>query len=200
MRGLRRPIVAVVAASVLVVLQAVADPTGLLALVGWPGGGLQAGLVWPIAPYAVFVPVLLGVVWWAAVRAGERFWTMFAGVVLAVLLAQAAAAFVMVWDAATAAWAAGYVAAKALPAAAVVAAATRWLGGRSARTTSEPGSVWPAAIAFGALAPIAAAGSWWTGAAYAPLVPTPRPERGFVGVAVAVALMIGAAWLCLRWM
>ena len=199
MRGLRRPIVAVVAASVLVVLQAVADPTGLLALVGWPGGGLQAGLVWPLAPYVAFVPVLLGVVWWAAVRAGERFWTMFAGVVLAVLLAQAAAAFVMVWDAATAAWAAGYVTAKALPAAAIVAAATRWLGGRSTRPVFERGGVWPAAIAFGAVAPIAA-GSWWTGAAYAPLVPTPRPEGGVVSVAVAVALLIGAAWVCLRWM
>jgi len=197
MRGLRRPIVAVVAASVLVVLQAVADPTGLLALVGWPGGGLQAGLVWPLAPYVVFVPVLLAVVWWAAVRAGERFWTMFAGVVLAVLLAQAAAAFVMVWDAATAAWAAGYVTAKALPAAAIVAAAARWLGGRSTRPVFDRGGVWPAAIAFGALAPIAA-GSWWTGAAYAPLVPTPRPDGGFVSVAVAVALMIGAAWVCLR--
>jgi len=199
MRGLRRPIVAVVAASVLVVLQAVADPTGLLALVGWPGGGLQTGLMWPLAPYAVFVPVLLVVVWWAAVRAGERFWTMFAGVVLAVLLAQAAAAFVMAWDAATAGWAAGYVTAKALPAAAIVAAATRWLGGRSARPVYARGAVWPAAIAFGALAPIAA-GSWWTGAAYAPLVPTPRPERGVVGVVLAIALMMGAAWLGLRWM
>jgi len=199
MRGLRRPIVAVVAASVLVVLQAVADPTGLLALVGWPGGGLQPALVWPLAPYAVFIPVLLGVVWWAAIRAGERFWTMFAGVVLAVMLAQAAACLVMVWDAATAAWAAGYVTAKALPAAAIVAAATRWLGGRSSRPVHERGGVWPAAIAFGALAPIAA-GSWWTGAAYAPLVPTPRPEGGYVAVAVAVVLMIGAAALCLRWM
>ncbi|MGN6219763.1 MAG: cellulase family glycosylhydrolase [Microbacterium sp.] len=199
MRGLHRPIVAVLAASVLVLLQAIADPTGLLALVGWPGGALQAGLVWPLAPFAVFLPVLLGVVWWAAVRAGERFWTMFAGVVLAVLLAQAAAAFVMVWDAATAAWAAGYVTAKALPAAAVVAAATRWLGGRSTRPVFERGGLWPAAIAFGALAPIAA-GSWWTGAAYAPLVPATRPERGVVSVAAAVILMIAAAWLCLRWM
>ncbi|GAA5204154.1 cellulase family glycosylhydrolase [Microbacterium jejuense] len=199
MRRLRRPIVAVLAASLLVVVQAIADPTGLLALVGWPGGALQAGLVWPLAPYAVFVPVLLGVVWWAAVRAGERFWTMFAGVVLAVLLAQAASPFVMVWDAATAAWAAGYVTAKALPAAAIVAAATRWLGGRSTRPTYARGGVWPAAIAFGALAPVAA-GSWWTGAAYAPLVPAPRPERGLLSVAVAVALLIGAAWLCLRWM
>ncbi|MBD3943278.1 cellulase family glycosylhydrolase [Microbacterium sp. NEAU-LLC] len=199
MRGLRRPIVAVVAACVLIVLQAVADPTGLLALVGWPGGGLQAALVWPLAPYAVFIPVLLGVVWWSAVRAGERFWTMFAGVVLAVLLAQAATAFVMVLDAATAAWAAGYVTAKALPAAAIVAAATRWLGGRTSRPTFERGSVWPAAIAFGALAPIAA-GSWWTGAAYAPMVPAPRPEGGLLAMIVAVALMIGAAWLSLRWM
>jgi hypothetical protein len=199
MRRLRRPIVAVLAASLLLAAQAIADPTGLLALAGWPGGSLQPGLVWPLAPYLVFVPVMLGVVWWAAVRTGERFWTMFAGVVLAVLLAQAAAAFVMVMDAATAAWAAGYVTAKALPAAAIVAAATRWLGGRSSRPTFAAGSVWPAAIAFGALAPIAA-GSWWTGAAYAPLVPTPRPERGLLGVSIAVALMVCAAWLCLRWM
>ena len=199
MRRLRRPIVAVVAASVLVLVQAIADPTGLLALVGWPGGALQWGLGWPLAPYVVFVPVLLGVVWWAAVRAGERFWTMFAGVVLAVLLAQAATCLVMTWDASLSAWAAGYVTAKALPAALIVAAVTRWGGGRSSRPVFERGSVWPAAVAFGAIAPLAA-GFWWTGAAYPDLVPSARPSNGLLVVLVAVALMIASAALCVRWM
>jgi hypothetical protein len=199
MRRLRRPIVAVAAASVLVILQAVLDPTGLLALVGWPGGSLQWSLGWPLAPYLVFLPVLLGVVWWAALRAGERFWTMFAGVVLAVLLAQAAACLVMTWDAALAGWAAGYVTAKALPAAAIVAAVTRWAGGRSSHPVYDRGSVWPAAIAFGVIAP-PAAGLWWTGAAYPDLVPSARPGQGVVLVIVAVLPMIGSAALCLRWM
>ncbi|MFB7893194.1 glycoside hydrolase family 5 protein [Microbacterium sp. NPDC056044] len=199
MRRFRRPIIAVATASVLVLVQAIADPTGLLALVGWPGGTLQGQLGWPLAPYLVFLPVLLGVVWWAAVRAGERFWTMFAGVVLAVLLAQAAACVAMTMDAALSAWAAGYVTAKALPAAAIIAAVTRWAGGRSSRPVFERGSVWPAAMAFGAIAPLAA-GSWWTGAAYAALIPSPRPDRGFVSVAVAVVLMIASAWVCVRFM
>lgn len=199
MRRLRRPIVAVAATSVLVLVQAIADPTGLLALVGWPGGTLQWGLGWPLAPYLVFVPVLLGVVWWAAVRAGERFWTMFAGVVLAVLLAQAATCLAMTWDAALSAWAAGYVTAKALPAALIVAAVTRWGGGRSSRPVFARGSVWPAAVAFGAIAPLTA-GFWWTGAAYPDLVPSARPGGGLLVVLVAVALMIASAALCVPWM
>lgn len=199
MRRFRRPIIAVATASVLVLIQAILDPTGLLALVGWPGGALQWQLGWPLAPYLVFLPVLLGVVWWAAARAGERFWTMFAGVVLAVLLAQAAACFAMTTDAALSAWAAGYVTAKALPAAAIIAAVTRWAGGRSTRPVFDRGAVWPAAVAFGVIAPLAA-GSWWTGAAYAGLIPSARPERGLLSVAVAVALMIASAWVCVRWM
>ena len=109
-------------------------PPGLLALVGWSGAvpSLDAG-VWPFAPYLVFVPVLLAVVWWAAVRAGDRFWTLFPGVVLAVLLAQAAACLVMTGDLAVSAWGAGYVTAKAIPAAVIIAALTRWLGGRPER-------------------------------------------------------------------
>jgi|GEM_PF-3830607 len=140
MRRFRRPIIAVSTASVLVLVQAIADPTGLLALVGWPGGALQWSLGWPLAPYAVFVPVLIAVVWWAAVRAGERFWTMFAGVVLAVLLAQAAACLAMTGDAAVSAWAAGYVTAKALPAAAIVARrpAGRAAGRRGRSSKADP--------------------------------------------------------------
>lgn len=199
MRRFRRPIIAVATASVLVLIQAIADPTGLLALVGWPGGALQWQLGWPLAPYLVFLPVLLGVVWWAAVRAGERFWTMFAGVVLAVLLAQAAACFAMTTDAALSAWAAGYVTAKALPAAAIVAAVTRWAGGRSSRPVFAPGAVWPSAVVLAVSAPLAA-GSWWTGAAYADLLPSPRPERGLLSVAIAVVLLFASAWVCVRWM
>src|SRR4051795_868745 len=98
MKTVRRPVVALATTLILVVIQAVADPTGLLALVGWSGALPHADAVWTVAPYAVYLPVLLGVVWWAAARAGDRFWTLTAGVVLAILLAQAAACFVMSWN------------------------------------------------------------------------------------------------------
>ena len=74
-----------------------------------------------VRPVRRVLPVLFGVVWWVTVRAGDRFWTLVAGVVLAVLLAQAAACLVMTWDLGVAAWAAGYVTAKAVPAALIVA-------------------------------------------------------------------------------
>ncbi len=215
MKSVRRPAVAVSTMLVLVVVQAVADPTGLLALVGWSGAQprFDAG-AWPFAPYVVFVPVLLGVVWWAAVRAGARFWTLTAGVVLAVLLAQAAACFFMTWNLAVAGWAAGYVTAKAVPAALIVAAFARWFGGPTTRESYASGSLWPLlgtrrsgpsaslwipAAVFAAITPLLA-GFWWTGAVYAPGVPVARPDHGPVSVLVAVLLIAVATALCLRWM
>ncbi|MFB6611221.1 glycoside hydrolase family 5 protein [Agromyces sp. NPDC056379] len=199
-RAARRPIVAVVAMLALIVVQAVADPTGLLALVGWSGAIPQASAgIWPFAPYLVFVPVVLGVVWWVAVRAGDRFWTLTAGVVLAVLLAQAAACFVMTWDLAVAAWAAGFVTAKAVPAALIVAALARWLGGPTTRQSYDRGSIWPAAVIFAVASPLLA-GLWWTGAVYADGIPVARLDRGILSMVVAVVLIAGATALCLRWM
>lgn len=199
-RSVRRPIVAVIAMLVLIVVQAVADPTGLLALVGWSGAIPQASAgVWPFAPYLVFVPVVLGVVWWAAVRAGDRFWTLTAGVVLAVLLAQAAACFVMTWDLTVAAWAAGFVTAKAVPAALIVAALARWFGGPTTRRSFERGSILPAAVIFAVVTPLLA-GLWWTGAVYADGIPVARLDRGIPSMLVAVVLIAGATALCLRWM
>ena len=200
MKSVRRPVVALSITVLLVLVQAIADPTGLLALVGWSGAIPSAAAgIWPFAPYLVFVPVLLAMVWWVTVRAGDRFWTLTAGVTLAVLLAQAAAAFVMSWDLATAGWAAGYVAAKAVPAALIIAAITRWFGGKTVRATYDAGSIWPAAVLFAALAPLLA-GLWWTGAVYAPGIPTARPENGVLSVIVTMALLAGASALTLRWM
>jgi endoglycosylceramidase len=199
MKSARRPAVALLTTIVLVVLQAVVDPTGLLALVGWSGALPQVDALWTWAPYLVYLPVLLAVVWWAAVRAGERFWTLAAGVVLAVMLAQAAACLVMTWDLATAGWAAGYVTAKAVPAALIVAAFTRWFGGHSERQKHEVKAVWLPALVFAAVAPLLA-GLWWTGAVYAPGVPAPRPDRGVLSVIVAMLLIAGATALFLRWM
>ncbi len=190
---------------VLVVIQAIADPTGLLALVGWSGAlpQLSAG-VWPFAPYVVFVPVLLVVVWWVALRAGDRFWTLVPGFVLAVLLAQAAACLVMTWNLGVAAWAAGYVTAKAVPAALIVAAFTRWFGGADAAVAVAPSGRW---LCRSGCPPCCSPpsrrwspGMWWTGAAYAPGVPAARPDRGALSVIVAVLLIAGATALCLRWM
>ncbi|WP_394551887.1 glycoside hydrolase family 5 protein [Agromyces sp. MMS24-JH15] len=203
MTSLRRPIVTLSALGMLVAIQAVLDPTGLLALVGWSGAqpGLAAG-IWPFAPYAVFVPVLLGTAWWVARRAGDRYWTLVAGLVLAILLAQAAACLVMTWDLAHSAWAAGYVTAKAVPAALVVAAFARWFGGPSTRDLREPGSPWAVWLPAGMFAVVTPfiAGMWWTSAAFAPGVPVARPDRGAVAVLVAMLLIAGLTALCLRWM
>ena len=207
MKSVRRPAVALSSTIALVVIQAVADPTGLLALVGWSSAQPQpdAG-VWPLAPYAVFVPVLLAVVWWASVRAGDRFWTLTAGVVLAVLLAQAAACLIMTGNLALAVWAAGFVTAKAVTAALIVSASARWFGGPTTRQAFASGSLWPPAVSiwlpavlFAAVTPLMA-GLWWTGAAYAPGVPAARPDRGAVSMIVAVLLIAVATAVCLRWM
>ncbi|MFE6736308.1 cellulase family glycosylhydrolase [Microbacterium sp. NPDC057650] len=232
---IRRPLVAVLTAAVLIALQAIADPTGLLALVGWPGGTPRVDLWWPIARYVVFVPVMLGMLWWGAVRTGGRFWTMTAVGTLSVLIAQAATVLAMTLDPLLAGWAAGYVTAKAVPAALIIAAVTRLAGGRpvkggrqssSARnrrgsSPAQPASgetgasrapasgetgasgasavpVWPAAITVAALAPVLG-GSWWTGGAYAPLLPAPRVEHGVVLLTAGVALLAIAAWLGIRW-
>jgi len=200
MKRSRRVIVALSSTLALVLIQAVLDPTGLLALVGWSGAvpSLEAG-VWPFAAYAVFLPVLLGVVWWVAARAGERFRTLFPGVVLAVLLAQAAACLVMTGDVAVSAWGAGFVTAKALPAAAIIAALTRWLGGRPQRVGHRAGEVWVPALIFAGLAPLLA-GLWWTGVVYAPGVPAPRADRGPLSLVVGMLLLAAACTLTLRWM
>ena len=215
MKSVRRPAVAVSTMLVLVIIQAAADPTGLLALVGWSGAQpqLAAGL-WPFAPYLVFLPVLLGVVWWVAVRAGDRYWTLTAGITLAVLLAQAAACLVMTLNIPVAAQAAGYVAAKAVPAALIVSAFARWFGGATNRQSFASGSLWPLvgkrragasaslwipAAIFALVTPLLA-GVWWTGAVYAPGVPAARLDRGPISVTVAVLLIAVATGLCLRWM
>ncbi|WP_243075056.1 glycoside hydrolase family 5 protein [Microbacterium sp. SS28] len=200
MKPVRRALVAVSATAILVIAQAILDPTGLLALVGWSGAvpSLEAG-IWPFAAYVVFVPVLLGVVAWVAVRAGDRFWTLVPGIVLAVLLAQAAACFVMTWNLGVSAWAAGYVTAKAVPAALIVAAATRLLGGRSVRERHARGAVWIPAIVFAGLAPLLS-GLWWTSVAYAPGVPAPASHRDPISMILGMLVLAGATVLCLRWM
>ncbi|MGN8551899.1 UNVERIFIED_CONTAM: glycoside hydrolase family 5 protein [Microbacterium sp. SLM126] len=199
MRSHRRPFVALFSMIVLVLLQSVADPTGLLALVGWSGATPRWTELWTLAPYLVFAPVLLGVTWWVALRAGERYWTLVTGFVLAILLAQAAACLVMTWDAAIAAWAAAYVTAKAVPTALIVAAAARWLGGPVSRERGDRGAVLLPALLFGAVAPLVS-GLWWTTVVYAPGVPVARPESGILSVVIAMALLAGATYVCLRWM
>lgn len=199
MKSVRRPFVALAATLVLVIFQAIADPTGLLALVGWSGALPRWDTLWTWAPYIVFLPILLAMVWWAALRAGDRYWTMTAGVVLAIMLAQAAACLVMTWDLAVASWAAAYVTAKAVPAALIIAAFARWFGGPTERTRRDPGPVWLPAVLFAAVAPLLA-GLWWTAAVYAPGVPAPRPDRGILSVIIGMVLIAGATGLCLRWM
>ena len=177
----RRPLVAITATIVLVAIQAILDPTGLLALVGWSGAqpAFDRGL-WPFAPYVVFLPVMLAVVWWVALRAGNRFWTLFVGNVLAVLLAQAAALLAMTGDLANSAWGAGYVTAKAIPAALIIAAFTRWFGGFVKVDRHLPGAVVAPSILFAAVAPLVA-GQWWTAVVFAPGVPVAQ-ARARMGI------------------
>ncbi len=220
----RRPLVAVGSTAALVVLQALIDPTGLLVLVGWPGGTPQAQLWWPLARYVVFLPVLLGMVWWCAVRAGARFWTMTAGATLAVLLAQAATVLAMTGDAMLAGWAASYVTAKAVPTALIIAGVTRLAAGPRTLELRTPenicpdcgrlhkldratrrlplhaaGTVWPYAVLFGAIAPLLA-GMWWTTVAYTPWVPAPRLDHGAFALITGTLLLAGFAYLTMRWM
>ncbi|GAA1522822.1 glycoside hydrolase family 5 protein [Agromyces terreus] len=203
MKPARRPSVALAAMLLLVIVQAAIDPSGLLALVGWPGGTLRTDVgIWPFAPYVVFLPVLLAMTWWAARRAGERYWTLVAGLVLAVLLAQAAACLVMTWDPVLSAWGAGYVLGKAVPAALIVAALARWFGGPTERMVAPVAGLartWPVAVVFAAIAPLVS-GYWWTGAVYADGVPVARMDRGPVSLLVAVVVLAAATALCLRWM
>ncbi|WP_269936500.1 glycoside hydrolase family 5 protein [Arthrobacter sp. HY1533] len=198
MNPVRRTAVALAAMVLLVVLQAAADPTGLLALVGWQGAELRFDLgLWPLAPYLVFIPVLLAMTWWTTLRAGNRFWTHVAGLVLAVLLAQAAACLAMTWDPAVAGWAAGFVAAKAVPAALIVALVTRWLGGQRNLVGHDAGSLWIPAAVLAVAAPLLA-GHWWTGAVYAPGIPVARIDRGFTSSLVAMLLLAVCALPALR--
>lgn len=199
MRSLRRPLVALISMLGLVLIQAIADPTGLLALVGWSGAAPRWADLWTFAPGLVFLPVLLGVTWWVASRAGDRYWTLVAGFVLAILLAQAAACFVMTWDLAIAAWASAYVTAKAVPAALLVAAFARWLGGPVHREMTDPGATLLPAVLFGAVAPLVS-GLWWTSVVYAPGLPVARPESGILSVIVAMVLLVAATWVSLRWL
>lgn len=196
----RRPLVAVIAATALVALQAVLDPTGLLALVGWSGAVPEFGRgLWPFAPYVVFLPVFLVMVWWVASRAGHRFWTLTAGNVLAVLLAQFAACFAMTGNLENAAWAGGYVTAKAIPAALLIAAFTRWFGGATEKTRIQPGAVAAPALLFAGVAPLVA-GQWWTAVVYAPGTPVAQPDSGWVSVLLATGILATLAIPTISWM
>ena len=200
MKSVRRPIVAISAMFILVALQAVADPTGLLALVGFSGAvpALATGF-WSFSPYIVFLPVLMVMTWWVARRAADRFWTLSAGLSLAVLIAQAAMALSMTGNILQAGWSAGFATAKAIPAALIVATITRWLGGKSEPTLAPVKRSWLAALLFASLAPIFS-GLWWTGAVYAPGIPTPRPDTGIVSVLISMLLMWALGTWCIGWM
>lgn len=183
MNLVRRSTGAFAAMILLVPLQVIADPTGLLTLVGWPGAEIRIDRgLWPLAPYFVFIPVQPAVAWWATLRAGSRFWTHTLGLVLAVLLAQAAACLAMSWDLAVASCATGFLAAKAVPAAIIVALVTPGLGGQRNLVGRDAGAPWiPAAPLL--------AGHSWTGAVYAPGVPVARLDRGITGFLVAMFLL-----------
>lgn len=197
-RGIRRPLIAVAALLVLVLAEAALDPTGLLVLVGWPGGEVQIALGWPIARYAVFAPVLFGAVWWAARCVGDRFWPMVLAIVWAVTLAQAVTLLAMTGDVSLAAWGAGYVLAKAVPAALIVALVTRFGGRRpqprSAVVAPLRGVVlWAVLLSVTAVA-VLPGGRWWSAPVTADAVPVP-----LIGRPLPLLLIGTALWLLCGW-
>jgi len=214
MSRIRRPLIAISALLALILIQLILDPTGLLALVGWPGGTVQPGLWWPLAPYVVFVPVLGAATWWAAVRVGGRFWVMSLAVIWAVTLAQAAALLAMTGDLPLAAWGSGYVLAKAIPAALIVAGLTRVLGGRAAEreapgdaqalsevrlgTAGVPAAaLWPG-ILLTALVALIPTSYWWAAPVNSPLLPAPQPDRAWFLLLAGILLWIACAWWAVR--
>lgn len=214
MSRIRRPLIALATMLVLILIQAILDPTGLLALVGWPGGTVQPGLWWPLAPYAVFVPVLGAATWWAAAGAGDRFWVMALAMVWAVTLAQAATLFAMTGDPALAAWGAGYVLAKAIPAALIVAGLTRALGGRpadpgafieepeagtgrSAASCIAAAALWPG-ILLTALIALIPTTYWWAAPVNSHVLPAPQADRAWYLVLAGLLLWIACAWWGVR--
>ena len=200
---LRRPLIALITMAVLVAAQLVLDPTGLLALVGWPGGTPQVQLWWPIARYVVFVPVLFGAVWWAAARVGDRLFTMALATVWAVILAQFLTLFAMTFDLALSAWGAGYVLAKALPAALIVALVTKVFGGRVDRVAREAWAdspaaggqllVWPGIFAAAAVA-VLPGSYWWSAPVTHDMLPVPQIGRPLLPFAIALLLWFVCTW------
>ncbi len=203
-RSIRRPLIAVLVMLVLVIAQLIADPTGLLALVGWPGGMPQAQLWWPIARYVVFVPVLLAAIWFAAARVGDRFWVMWLAGIWAVTLAQFATLFAMTLDLPLSAWGSGYVLAKAVPAAFLVALITRIFGGRADYEAREawfdsPAAtgeliVWPGLFTVAALA-VLPWGYWWAVPVSAETLPVPLIGRSLLPLLFALLLWFACTWL-----
>lgn len=205
----RRPIIAVVTMTALVIAQLIIDPIGQLALVGWPGGVPQVDLWWPIARYVVFVPVLLGTTWLAARRVGDRFWVMTLAVVWSVTLAQFATLFAMTWDIALASWGAGFVLAKGLPAGLLVALVTKLAGGRVGHERRDDWKfslesrgelvVWPGLIVVAAIA-LLPQGYWWAAPVTDPTVPVPLIGRALPVVLVGLALWIACTWFGVQFM
>lgn len=189
---------ATLALSVLVIAQAAADPSGLLSLLGWTGAHLwPIRAPWQVAPFVVYLPVLLGLTWWTVRTIAGTRWLFAAtasGVVLAVLLAKLAMSLVAAGDLTAAAWGSGFALAKAIPAALIVAGVVAVAGRR--RQVPDPlpkaPSVWVGALAFGALAPVLA-GQWWAGAPYDRWMPAPNTLNGaFATIGGVVVLALGA--------
>ncbi|MFG1785664.1 cellulase family glycosylhydrolase [Rhodococcus oryzae] len=194
---------ATLALGLLVIVQAAADPSGLLSLLGWTGADLwPIRAPWQIAPFVVYLPVLLGVTWWAVRSIAWSRWLFAAttgSVVLAVLLAKFAMSLVAAGDLGTAAWGSGFALAKAIPAGLIVAGVVA-IAGRSRSVADAPDdapSVWAGALIFGAVAPLLA-GQWWAGAPYDRWMPAPNVLNGVLATVGGIAVLVLGAIGCQR--
>lgn len=125
----RRPLLAAVTMQAIIVLQFVVDFEGDWLLANLAVHMPAAQPWWPVVRYAVYIPVALGLIWFAASKAGDRFCTMWLAGTWAVLLAQFATLLATTWDLLLAAYLSGLALAFAAPAGLVVALVTRFAGG-----------------------------------------------------------------------
>lgn len=191
--------------ALLVIIQAAADPSGLLSLLGWTGAHLwPINAPWQIAPFVVYLPVLLGVTWWSVRSIAASRWLFAAttsSVMLAVLLAKFAMSLVATGNLGAAAWGSGFALAKAVPAALIVAGVVTVAGRRRELPDilATAPSVRFGALAFGALAPFLA-GQWWVGAPYDRWMPAPNVLNGFVAAVGGVVVLVLGAIACQRFL
>lgn len=124
---------------------------------------------------------------------------MTLAVVWSVTLAQFATLFAMTWNVALAAWGAGFVLAKGVPAALIVALVTKLAGGRVDHDQRNEWKyshdsrgelvVWPGLIVVAALA-LLPQGHWWAAPVTAEPVPVPLIGRSLPVLLIGLALWI----------
>ncbi|SEM41820.1 glycoside hydrolase family 5 protein [Nonomuraea pusilla] len=209
--------------ALIVAAGAVADPSGLLALLGWSGTRWwPVEAAWQVAPLLVYTPLLLAGTWWvvcsfAAVPGLPARWSfclVWGGVALAALAAKFAMSLVVVPspDPAWLAWGTGFTVGKAAIAGLAVALCAVLMRRRThaAAVPSAPprpawAGSWTGALVLGLVTVVTGpwlAGRWWVGSSSAFLygegMPAPTPRAGVMALIAGVAVLVVATAACQR--